>query len=271
MHELLEAWTKWTPSAAPHILPADSLVLSEPATVEHWTTSCSSWVDYTSAPDFGKPGDERLHLGLLPCPFAGDLASAEVVILLQNPGLSPHDYYGEYMVQRYREAGVKSIRQQFAGSTHKFIYLDPQFAWHSGFTWWHGKLQGVIRELSASWDVSFSDARREVANRLAVLELVPYHSANSRPAMKVARQLTSVKLALDYVKSILLPRVNAGDLALIVTRQVSMWKLGKKSGAVLYTGNEARAAHLTPASSGGQRIIQHLKHRVNTPGSCRYG
>lgn len=262
MHELLQAWAEWMPTAAPYVLPGDGPTLSDPEIAARWTISCAGWDEYISAPEFGKPGNTRLHLGLVPVPFAGDLATATVVILLQNPGLSPHDYFGEYMVPKYRDASIGSLHQQFRGSTHKFIYLDPQFAWHSGFTWWHGKLRGIIQVLSTEWGVSFSAARRDVANRLAVLELVPYHSADARPAMRFARQLTSVRLALAYLQDVLVPRARAGDLALIVTRQVAMWQLGQNSGAVLYTGNEARAAHLTPASAGGQRILQHLReHR----------
>jgi hypothetical protein len=56
------------------------------------------WLEAYRSLDYCASHDRRLHLGLLPQPFFGDLRRASIYVLLLNPGLGPDDYYDEYEV-----------------------------------------------------------------------------------------------------------------------------------------------------------------------------
>lgn len=217
-----------------------------------------SWAAATRAPDYCAPGDTCLHLGLIPQPFVGNVLRASIYILLLNPGLSPDDYYGEYQVPAYRRALLANLKQRWRGETMPFIFLDPRYSWHAGFAWWHGKFVRVIEKLAASRGVSFASARRILANRLASIELIPYHSAKFSNRGHLIKRLHSAALARDFVRRVVVPRVEQGKAIAVVARQASAWDLPHLSGVINYTGAEARGAHLTTASRGGTAILRQL-------------
>jgi hypothetical protein len=256
MH-LLEVWESWQPSSPPYALDGDLEVLNSHRSAQAVVTQ-TSWQAAYQAPDFCAPGDRRLHLGLLPQPFFGDVRNASIYVLLLNPGLGPHDYYGEYEVPEYREALLANLRQPLGADIKPFLFLDPQFAWHGGFGWWHGKLTKVIERLASAWKVSFAEARARLASTLAGIELLPYHSSAFKDAGCWLRELESVALARAYVTDFVLPRVQRGEAIIIVTRKVAEWSLPERDGVIAYSSAQARAAHLTPESPGGRAILNHL-------------
>jgi hypothetical protein len=257
MANLLTAWSNWSEVSAPYVLEEDRTVLTSPRSTKA-TVTYKNWSEVYKAKDFAAPGDTRLHLGLLPHPFCGDVKNAEIYILMLNPGYGPHDYFGEYEVPEYRKAVLANLKQTFTSETLPFFLLDPQFSWHGGFNWWHGKLAGVIKELAHSRGVSFAEARSELGRKIASIELLPYHSTSFRDGDHWIRDLQSVKLARYYVKDYVLPRVANDKAIAIVTRQASVWNLPEHSGVIRYSGQEARAAHLSPSSPGGKAILGHI-------------
>jgi hypothetical protein len=252
---LLADWKHWDPTKRPYVLDADRDVLLAPGFSSR-IADTASWQEAYSADDFARPGDRRLHLGLIPQPFCGDLVSASVYVLLLNPGLSPTDYYGEELPQ-YRNALLATLRQDFSETEHPFLFLDPRFAWHGGFRWWHGKLAGVIEALASAGGETFAAARARLAGSLASIELVPYHSASFRGGQWTQR-LASARLAREFVSSYVLLKVQRDEAIVIVTRQVEAWKLKAEPGVVLYSAQQARGAYLTPKSPGGDAIIKRL-------------
>lgn len=254
---LLDAWANWSACSAPFIYDDDQKVMNTKrslnATVIH-----KSWKDAIKAPDFCAPGDNRLHLGLLPQPFFGDVRRASVYILMLNPGLGPTDYYGEYEVPAYRTALLDNLKQKFHNDKNPFLFLDPQFAWHGGFDWWHGKLAKVIECLASYWNISFAEARVRLGSKLASIELIPYHSLSFRDSDKWLRNLCTVKLAKSYVSEFVFPRVRQRKAIVIVTRKVKEWNLPHLDGVFTYTSGQARGAHLTPDSPGGRAILRHF-------------
>jgi hypothetical protein len=260
MNSLLEVWATWEPKGPPFVLDDDRALLtsarSAAACVSH-----ASWSAACTASDFCAPKDGRLHLGLLPMPFIGDVRRASIYVLLLNPGLGPHDYYAEYEVPAFKSAVLANLRQDFSGTTERFLFLDPRFAWHGGFVWWHGKLAAVIERLASKWKVSFAEARKRLAAQLACIELFPYHSGNFRDRDGWLRKLRSVELARSFVDDFVMCRVQNGEAIVIVTRQVRAWNLRRHRGVKAYTGQQARAAHLSPDSLGGQAILAHLMAR----------
>jgi hypothetical protein len=143
--ELLRAWAAWRPTSPPHVLNEDRETLTS-SNSANYVTVIKSWREAFEKDDFPFSDDRKLHLGLLPQPFCGDLQRASVYVLSLNPGLAPGDYYGEYEVPAFRKALVNNLKQESLGSI-PFFFLDPQYAWHGGFRWWHGKLEGLIKKL----------------------------------------------------------------------------------------------------------------------------
>ena len=171
MHALLSAWKDFQPKQAPYVLPGDEGLLAE-------TQLCcrfAGWNGFVADPEFGAPGNSKLHLDLLPIPFVGNLKTASVFLLMLNPGFGPHDYFGEYAVPEYRSALLDNLRQTRGNS---FVFLDPRFSWHGGFDYWHTKLRNVIVAFAQNSGISYGRARQFFQSSIAALELAPYHSVN---------------------------------------------------------------------------------------------
>jgi hypothetical protein len=239
------------------VLDADQEVLERPRSVAACVTF-TNWPAVHGAENFGAPGDTKVHLGLIPQPFCGNVAGASVYVLLLNPGLDPSDYYAEYEVPAYRNAVLSNLKQDFDDNPLPFLFLDPRFSWHSGFRWWHGKLARVIARLAKEWALPFADARARLATRLASIELFPYHSQSFRDPDPWHERLPSAKLATTYVHEVLMPRVYRGEATVIVTRKVKSWGLPNHPGVATYTSAQSRGAHLTPDSPGGRAILARL-------------
>src|SRR5574341_1060798 len=121
-HPFLTAWTTWEPDGPPYHLPADKPVLLR--LDASWRNCHRSWRGYIQSHDFVAPDDRALHLGLLPQPFFGNPLKAAVIVLTLNPGVEPHDYYGEYRDARLRRAILASYQQPERFG--HFMWLDPQ-------------------------------------------------------------------------------------------------------------------------------------------------
>ncbi len=258
---LLTAWSGWIPSQPPYMLEDDRIILESTRSSKAVKTF-KSWQSAYKSEDFAAPGDTRLHLGILPHPFCGDVMNAEIYILLLNPGLGPYNYFAEYEVSKYRDVVISNLKQHLTSDVLPFYHLDPQFSWHGGFTWWHGKLSAVIEDLALSRKVSFAEARSELGKKIASIELLPYHSTSFRDADHWVRDLQSVKLAHQFVNDYVLSRVKKSKAIVIVTRQTKVWNLPQHSGVIQYGAREARSAYLTPASRGGEAILKHLGVKV---------
>ena len=257
---LLREWRNWNPEDFPYVLNMDADLLGSP----NWKPSVAkyrSWRKATGDPDFGKSDDKRLHLGLIPVPFMGDMLNASIYVLMLNPGLGRGDYF-EYKVPSLRRALIANLRQERKPGVVPFVCLDPRFAWHGGFGYWDQKLMGVMEALAAFKGISLADARSMLGSELAVVQLVPYHSVGSN--QKALQQLSSVRLAKDFVRRRVAARVRAQEAIVIATRQVKIWDqclpndLCEEQGIIRYTAAEARAASLSPKSSGGRAILRKL-------------
>ncbi len=249
-HELLDRWRAFRLGRPPHIFPGDEVLLRREIS-ERWIFPASNWKEYL-AKDFPSLSDKRLHLALIPRPFAGRLESASIVILTLNPGLNPVDYYAEYTVPQYRRA----LRRELKQANGPTVFLNPRFSWHSGFMYWYRKLKGLISSFEKRHAIGPRKALNFFATRVAVLELVPYHSASFGLPNRILGELSSVRLAQRYVSQVLLPLARAGKITLIVARAGARWNLHNRRGVVVYNRGETRAAHLTASSRGG-KVIAH--------------
>lgn len=249
--EIVQRWRECDLAAPPYLFPEDSA-----DSLQGLATTHRSFEDYIRSEDYGPGSDHKLHTGLLPVPYAGNLDRATIFILMLNPGFSPGDYYAEEQPE-FRDAHIRNLRQENAEDAYPFHFLDPRFSWHPGFAYWHGKFHAVIADLSRKRAMSYQQAMSTLSKRLVCLELLPYHS-KSFGAGPLLSTLPSVAAMRRFVHDSLLPRVKTGAAVVIVTRSARNWDLPQADEIVVYKGGETRAAYLTPTSRGGPAIMRHL-------------
>lgn len=259
-HALLEAWACFDVSARPYVLK-DDLGRLPRARIEQGSQPVA-WSELVSSDNLLDRASTELHLNLLPQPFFGNLREATVYLLLLNPGLGLTDYYGESEVESYRAALIRNLRQDFAATDHPFLFLDPRFAWHGGFAWWNRKLGGVVRDVANEVGQSTREVRKVLANVLASVELLPYHSASFSSRGLKLDALPSAQLACQFVRDFVLPRVASGKARLIVTRRARDWGVVPDERICVYSKGEARGAHLTSRTGGGKLIAQALRQHL---------
>lgn len=188
----LDTWRDFSQHAAQGAaltLPIDRDVISRwgAGAVAHH----SQWSDVIRDPCFGAEVDRRLQLGLVPQPFMGNLKAAKVVIVLLNPGLGPAEFHAEFEHPAFREVLLQNLQGELARSEFPFLFLDPTWAWTGGYSWWYSRLRRIIADFEKSLG-SRRAAQSFVAQNVASLELVPYHSQKEP---RRHQQLPSVALA----------------------------------------------------------------------------
>ena len=234
--ELTQFWRRCDLEAPPYCHRDDRLA---PGRVQQ---GVASYADYVRAFKDNRLADTALHLSLLPQPYHGDLESAEVIVLLTNPGLHPSDYFAEDVDPEFRQSIIRTIRQEM----RSHMFLDPKWAWTSGFTWWEKKLRGVAQIVAREkFKGNYSRALADLARRVACLELVPYHSASYRPTADLASTKAVRRFAQEASR----------DRTIVVTRAVKDWRISKGPNVISYDAKQARGASLGPNSLGGRAIL----------------
>jgi hypothetical protein len=250
--------------------PIDSKLLAHPEDLNLLTrrgavlpeSMPQSFESFIAAPRFD---DWRMHLKLLPQPYAGDLRKAEIFILLLNPGLGYTDYWGESRMKSFRRQLENNLRQELEGIEFPFLWLNPEFCWHGGFVWWEKKLRDVASLIaSEKFNGRYIDALRDLSTKIASLELLPYHSF-SFGAHGLIEELPSVNVMREFVRERLALEAKSGKKTLIVTRQQKAWDLpAKEENIIIYTGGHTRGASLSTNSEGGKAILRRhgITHAV---------
>lgn len=256
---LVESWRRCSFDEPPYRFPEDDIPV-EIGTRRPLACVHPSFEDYIASSDFGAKSSSKLHLGLLPQPYAGSLARSSVFILMLNPGLTPGDYYAQQNSAEFRAALVRSIRQENESDEYPFLFLDPKFSWTTAGVWWRKKLGDVAQAMTKQTGMSFKEVLRHMAQNVSCLELYPYHSKNSGSAERIASRLKSAKLMVEYIQETLVPRAKRNEALIVAARQVGKWSLSEHENILLYDRGEARSAHLSMNSRGGQRIADRLKH-----------
>jgi hypothetical protein len=252
---LIDFWQSCRLEEPPFAHPDDWSVLNRVGG-RHIDAEPKDFAAFVAGARFGDFGDSRLHLSLLPIPYGGDLRAAEIVILLLNPGFSFTDYYAETRVPMYRTRLERTLAQDFGGIEFPFLWLDPEYCWHSGFVWWERKLRDVADLIAkARFNGRYLDALRDLARRVAHVELVPYHSPSFH-AHRLIEDLPSVQAAREYARNELVPAATRGEKTIIVTRQVSAWGLPPNTrNLIAYEGGQTRGASLGRTTTGGRAIL----------------
>ena len=192
----------------------------------------------------------------------GDLKSAEIYILTLNPGYSATDYFGEYCVRGYRGALLRNLRQDYSPQRSLNLFLDPQFAWSGGFGYWHTRLRNVIDKHANERGWSYAKARSKLGSKLAIIELVPYHSASFRDSLK--RGLKSTKLAEEFVGQYVSNRLKNKKAIAILHRRPKEWReilslTTNASERIFCEESNVRNPSFKPSSQFGKAILKQLQ------------
>lgn len=252
--DLVSEWRKCGLESPPFLFPDDEKMITP-----ELGRLFQSFDEYITSNEFGVSPDTKIHPGLLPVPYMGDLKNSSIFILMLNPGFSPRDYFAEQQAG-FKEAMVRNLLQENQGSEFPFIYLNPQFAWHPGFDYWLEKLDDVIRKLALVQNTPYQQAMSILAKKLVCLQLFPYHS-KSFGSGNLITKLPSVRLMYRYVNKVVVPKVKEGNAILIAARGVKRWRLPEHENIIKYDPSAARSASLSLKSKGGEAILKNLMGR----------
>jgi len=253
---LIDFWQECPLDTAPFAHPEDLEILRKKS---RWIADDDpiTFESYIKSKRFEDATDDRLHLSLLPVPYIGNIKDAEIVILLLNPGFQYSDYWSETNSPEFRRRLKQNLYQSFDGVEFPFLFLDPQFCWHSGFMWWEKKLREVIQEIAVKkFNRNYHAALHDLSQRLACVELIPYHSRAFKDH-KLINLLPSIQKAKKFVQSSLVQDAASMKRTLIATRQIKEWGLARGlPNVVTYEGSHARGASLSIKSKGGNAILK---------------
>jgi hypothetical protein len=259
MNSLVEFWRACNLGKPPYIHPKDKRELGP--LNRYFDESNFTFDTFVSSDRFGDFITKRFHLSLLPSPYAGSVHSADIFVVQLNPGFNYSDYYAEYRNAAFHDRKKKTLLQETGDFEYPVIFLDPQFCWHPGFSYWEGKFRKIISEFAKRRDCSYLLAQKELSTRLAILELVPYHSENFKPDFKDIKRLPSVRRMIDFVHE-LVGRALKGEITLIVLRKGTELGLATKRPNLIVLGRyQAQGANLTMREDGtgpGDAVLMRL-------------
>lgn len=256
LSSLINTWRKCNLTTPPYLFPGDNI-----EQFQGMYSNFSSFDEYIAHPDFDKPDDTRLHLGLYPLPYIGDLSNASIYILMLNPGFSPNGYHVEHQYPDYRALLQRNLFQEAAGDKYPFFCLNPKLSWTGGYEYWAKKLSSIIQETKKRMKLSQQEVLSFLSKKLAVLELLPYFSRKFG-GENLINKLPSAQLMKQYVTDELVPKARNGKALIVVTRGNKHWDIREDANIIVYNAWEALGAYLTIKSRGGEAIVQHLA-RIN--------
>ena len=222
----------------------------------------NSYEGFLRSKRFGDIDDHAFHFSLLPAPYVGNLNQAKIFLLMLNPGFNMSDYYAEYQVPAFKRRAITNLKQSFDGVEFPLMFLDPDFSWHSGFGYFERKLRPITRAIVDQRGKTYLEALRQLAGCVAVLQMVPYHSASFKDSW--AYELPSAGKAKQFACEHVYRRTEAGEAIAIILRNGKQWDpQSRRRNLVPYTGALARGASLGPETPGGKAILEFLN--LTTP------
>ena len=255
LESLLKTWQSLDLNKSPYILPGDKKILNESKTP---ISSIRDFIDWHSDKDFGQRLPHELQAGLLPVPFVGDLRKARVFLLTLNPGFEPLDLYSEDTNADFKKDLVHNLTQSSLDSEYPFLTLNPKHSWHGGYKYWGKRFSDLIAFFQTERKCSFRQSLAFIAQNMAVLEAVPYHSTSFKVSHKTIATMESWKAIRSYVHKELIPRALEEKILLIVLRANWFWNLDASTNVIIYKQSEAIGSSLSLSSRGGKAIQSFL-------------
>lgn len=144
-----------------------------------------------------------LHLELLPQPFLGNPETANVLILLLNPGYTS----SETTIELKSSSLQKAIRESLDPEKSRLFFLEDDFDWTAGGRWWASKISSILNA---------GVSKEDIYRNLAVVEYFPYHSAEFN--MKTDAPLPSQEYTFEAVR-----RAMARGATILLMRGDKWW------------------------------------------------
>ena len=152
---------------------------------------------------------------------------------------------------------MDSLKQEGLDPDFPFMWLNPAHAWTGGYDYWEGKFRSIAEELvNQQRAASYREALSILSRKIAVLELVAYHSRDAMAAW--TKRLPSAGAIRDFVASKLAAGADANPVSVVCVRAAQFWNVGGAPGCIVYDNKEARSAHLSLNSRGGGAIAKRL-------------
>jgi hypothetical protein len=254
---LVEAWRAFSPKR-PYIMQGDEAILDGSKKTGPIFSAHDSFEGYTGGDNYQDLASTKLHLGLLPVPYSGDLEKAKIFILMINPGLGDLDYIAEGRIRDYREAldQTRSQDRRILDSQFPMMFLNPQFSWTGGGKYWIQRLRSFITQQKEAQKCSMADAMSHLSRRICCIEYLPYHSAKFKKG-KFLHSLKSTRLITEFVHNDIVPRAQRGDVGIIVRGQ-QYWQIPEGENVVILKGPHARGSHLGIETEAGKLVARYL-------------
>jgi len=158
---------------------------------------------------------------LTPYPYAGDLRSARVWILMRNPGVGPNDYKEEKR-HDFRSLLTNNLNQEFGD--YPFLHLSPNLAGTDASNYWWRKrnFRELSKQLGGQLGTTSEEARKQIAQRVAILELCPYRKETFDQRMA---DIPSAKLARAALSEALREAKETGNRAFVTPWSPHAWPI----------------------------------------------
>lgn len=248
MEEIIKYWSEFDPDKPDHIYIHDKDRKIDFRNKQ--IRDVKNYQDFIHHEKFGNVKDE-LHFNLLPEPYVGDIKSANIYVLLLNPGFSIADYYVESK-DDLRQSILNSIKQEFREEEYPLIWLNPKYLWTPGGQWTERKFKDLIYHVKeTNENFSYNDALKHVSKKVAIIQLMPYHSKSFGLGKRMMR-MESVSRIKRFVEKEIIKKSKENKACIIIARSYKDWGFGNKStneNIVIYEGSKARGASLSKNSS----------------------
>jgi len=216
-------------------------------------------------PNFGDDEYKSyFHFNLIPIPYIGDIKNAKIYILMLNPGFGILDYYAESKDKELKNSLIDNLHQKGLDPSYPFIFLNPKFLWHGGGQYYENKFKWLIKEVKD--DKSYTQKLSYIAKKVAILQLVPYHSKSYHSKSYLPIKLESSKIMLDFVEKELVPKAKDDKICIICPRGEKYWEEATDNKEAFVCPEkkkqQPRAVHISKNTFGGEKwekIIKFLK------------
>src|SRR5688572_27598612 len=223
---LIEHWRRFSPDKKPYLHPADAPHVFDP---------------------------KNFEFDLLPYPFVGDIAGADVWVLMLNSNIGHRDELDEED-PLFRERQRANLRQDFRGLDYPLLSLDPVLRGTGTYQYYNVRngFHDLIDVYGTRAGIPTEDARKAIARRVAVLQLLPYRSKSGQYDEKMSGVMPSSRLVYRAVQE----AVSLKHKLVVVPRSAPLWGLKYEQNIdgriITYRADQARSGSLKPSSAGGR-------------------
>jgi hypothetical protein len=214
-------------------------------------------VNIHNAKHAGTKFELRVEKGMLPEPYQGHVSNAKVVFLMLNPCFDETDKKF-YANNEYYNEVIDTINQDL-NKEYPFSILHPKWASSPASRYWRRQMGKYAEAVSNIMDISFEGGMKIIAEKVATVELFPYHSKNWT-STKSLMQIQSVKYSRYLAKK----AINDPGKIVVCTRAIREWSMGKCDltkfdASLLPTKRSKQSPSLGPGNINEfNRIVEHI-------------